>query len=242
MRISELSRRSGVPIATIKYYIREKLLPAGNPTAHNQADYDERHLRRLRLIRALVSVRGLSVSAASDILAALSENEENTHLALGLVLGAMQAEERKKPPQEGEEVAAGPMAEAERLIDATGWQLHPLSTGRTQLARSLQSMAQVGLHLDWQTLLPYARLAEQTAVLDLDQLSAGGDDRLSLAERAVQVTVLLEPVLMILRRMAQESESFSRYGSPPGEEPPAGARPAAGEEPAAAPGETPGAA
>lgn len=29
MRISELSRRSGVPMATIKYYRREGLLPEG---------------------------------------------------------------------------------------------------------------------------------------------------------------------------------------------------------------------
>ncbi len=46
MRISELSRRSGVSIPTIKYYLRDGLLPAGRATAANQADYDEDHLRR----------------------------------------------------------------------------------------------------------------------------------------------------------------------------------------------------
>ena len=37
MRISELARRSGLPVATVKYYLREGLLPAGEPTAATQA-------------------------------------------------------------------------------------------------------------------------------------------------------------------------------------------------------------
>ena len=53
MRIAELSRDSGVPVPTIKYYVREGLLPPGELTSPNQAQYDASHLRRLRLIRAL---------------------------------------------------------------------------------------------------------------------------------------------------------------------------------------------
>lgn len=30
MRIGELSRRTGVPVPTIKYYVREGLLPPGS--------------------------------------------------------------------------------------------------------------------------------------------------------------------------------------------------------------------
>ena len=47
MRIAELSRRSGVSVPTIKYYLREGLLAAGERTGPNQARYDEAHLRRL---------------------------------------------------------------------------------------------------------------------------------------------------------------------------------------------------
>src|SRR6266540_3706180 len=38
MRISDLGRKSGVPIATIKFYLRERLLPQGKPTGRNQAE------------------------------------------------------------------------------------------------------------------------------------------------------------------------------------------------------------
>ena len=63
MRIGELSRRTGVPVPTIKYYVREGLLPAGQLTSPNQASYDDAHERRLRLIRALLDVGGLKVAA-----------------------------------------------------------------------------------------------------------------------------------------------------------------------------------
>ena len=39
MRLAELSRRSGASRSTVKFYIREGLLPAGNPQARNQATY-----------------------------------------------------------------------------------------------------------------------------------------------------------------------------------------------------------
>ena len=53
IRISELSRRSGVPVPTIKFYIREGILSRGESTAPNQARYSEEHLNRLALIGAL---------------------------------------------------------------------------------------------------------------------------------------------------------------------------------------------
>ncbi len=41
MRVAELSRRSGVSVASIKYYLREGLLPPGELTSPNQAHYGE---------------------------------------------------------------------------------------------------------------------------------------------------------------------------------------------------------
>lgn len=45
MRLSELSKQSGVTTATIKYYLREGLLPPGERVTATQAEYDESHLR-----------------------------------------------------------------------------------------------------------------------------------------------------------------------------------------------------
>ncbi|MFJ3906121.1 MerR family transcriptional regulator [Streptomyces sp. NPDC090025] len=76
MRIGELGRACGVSTATIKYYIREGLLPAGHLTSTNQARYTEDHLHRLRLIRALLELGGLSVAKVRAIASVLDEGAD----------------------------------------------------------------------------------------------------------------------------------------------------------------------
>jgi AcrR family transcriptional regulator len=51
MKISELSRRSKVPISTIRYYILEELIPAPLKTGKTRAYYSSIHLKVLNLIR-----------------------------------------------------------------------------------------------------------------------------------------------------------------------------------------------
>ncbi|WP_217544726.1 MerR family transcriptional regulator [Streptomyces sp. GbtcB6] len=203
MRMSELSRRSGVSVTTIKYYLREGLLPTGRQTAATQAEYDEQHLRRLRLIRALTGVRGLSVSATREVLDALGEHDGDTHRLLGLALGTIRlpADTAQDAPE---------TAEVDALVKELGWKVHQNAPARGTLAETITSLRSLGVPLDWHTLLPYARLAERTATLDLDQLD-GIEDPLEAAERALLLTVLLEPALMALRRMAQENESAHRH-------------------------------
>ncbi len=61
-------------------------------------------------------------------------------------------------------------------------------------------------------LVPYAELAAGAAKLDVDRLEELDDseDRLKLAEHAAVVVLLLEPVLAVLRRLAQENETRRR--------------------------------
>ncbi|NEA66154.1 MerR family transcriptional regulator [Streptomyces sp. SID12488] len=203
MRMSELSRRSGVSVTTIKYYLREGLLPAGRQLSATQAEYDENHLRRLRLIRVLIGVRGLSVSTTREVLGALAGHTADTHRLLGLTLGAIRlADEAETDSPEPAEVDA--------LIEELGWDVHKSAPARVTLADTLASLRTLGSPLDRRALLSYARLAEETAVLDLDQLD-GIEAPLEVAERALLITVLLEPALMALRRMAQQNESARRY-------------------------------
>ncbi|MGW0544108.1 MerR family transcriptional regulator [Streptomyces griseoincarnatus] len=220
MRISELSRRSGVSIPTIKYYLRDGLLPAGRPSAANQAEYDEEHVRRLRLIRSLIGVRGLSVSATRDVLAAVDEQQGDVHLLLGLVLGALPVERSGRPPRrdgdaepDGAGATAGDMAEDVAALTAEmGWRTSPSPPAAQVVAETLETMRTLGMDYDWRSLVPYAELADRAARLDLDQLRDAGDP-LQQAERAVLLTVLLEPALLALRRLAQEHHSALRFGN-----------------------------
>src|SRR5438876_519216 len=85
MLMAELSRSSGVPVATIKYYLREGLLPPGTATSATRAEYGEAHLRRLRLIRALVEIGEIPVAAIGHILAVVDDEAASLHVMLGAV-------------------------------------------------------------------------------------------------------------------------------------------------------------
>lgn len=77
MRIGELSRRSGVGIPAIKFYLRMGLLSPGETTARNQAAYGPIHLRRLHLVDALIGVGGLSVAGTRAVLAAVDDTRRS---------------------------------------------------------------------------------------------------------------------------------------------------------------------
>ena len=70
LRIGDLAERSGVPIPTIKYYIREGLLPPPPvKTGRTMAYYDAEYLERLRLVRRLREEHFLPVRVIRAVLA-----------------------------------------------------------------------------------------------------------------------------------------------------------------------------
>ncbi|HSY15919.1 MAG TPA: MerR family transcriptional regulator [Jatrophihabitantaceae bacterium] len=207
MKISELSRHSGVPVATIKFYLREGLLPPGRATAARQAQYSADHLHRLRLIRALIQVGGLSIAKALEVLAA-AETVTDRHELLGVTLWAIQPE-LDADVDDPEWIMC--KEHVDSLVKRLDWQVSSQSPVRDVLVNALQHLHRIGTDYGPDDLLPYARLAEATALLDLDQLSEV-ENSMNLAERALVLTVLLEPVLLALRRLAQEHESALRFG------------------------------
>jgi len=90
MRMAQLAKQSGIPVPTIKYYLRAGLLPPGQTTARNQAEYTDSHLHRLRLIDTLVGVGGFAVSAARSILAAV----DDVRVPAGELMGTVHAAAR----------------------------------------------------------------------------------------------------------------------------------------------------
>jgi DNA-binding transcriptional MerR regulator len=200
-----------VPVTTIKHYLREGLLPPGRPTSATQAEYGEPHVRRLRLIRALIGVRGLSIGETREVLKAVSENEADPHQVLGLVLGARPPALAGEPTGEGSRERPPGTADADALLAEMGWEVSAHAPAKSVVAETLATLRSLGMDYDWRSLVPYAALAERTATLDLDQL-ADTTDPLEQAERALLLTVLLEPALLALRRLAQEAESARRYG------------------------------
>ncbi len=68
MRMRDLEKVSGVSRETIRFYIREGLLPEPVKTSRNSAVYDEEHLARLFAIRRLRGDRYLPLSVIRSLL------------------------------------------------------------------------------------------------------------------------------------------------------------------------------
>lgn len=200
MRISGLAAATGVPVATIKYYLREGLLPPGEASSATQATYDADHVARLRLIRALVDVAGLSIAAVRDVLAALGADD---------VFDALGRTQEQLPPRVGEDVDT---TAALDLVHTLGWSTAPGSAPLRQLAVALDAAAAVDMAITPQQLEIYGRAAYEVAECDV-----AGVPTTSVADAtryAVLGTVLYEPVLLALRRLAHQQVSAQRFGAP----------------------------
>jgi DNA-binding transcriptional MerR regulator len=70
MRMRDLEKASGVGRETIRYYIREGLLPEPDKTSPNSARYSEIHVSRLKAIKRLQEERFLPLAVIRTLLEA----------------------------------------------------------------------------------------------------------------------------------------------------------------------------
>ncbi|MGW5866909.1 MerR family transcriptional regulator [Streptomyces sp. NPDC055239] len=211
MRLAELSTRSGVSTATIKYYLREGLLPPGRRVSATQAEYDEKHLQRLRLVRALIQVGRVPIASAREVLTALEDDSLDHSSRLGTAVWALP---HGPEPVEDDPATATARHTVDALLERLDWQhgqgYGPESPAYGMLVTAVATLARLGYPCGIDDLAPYARSAGQLAVADLDLVERfdSPDEQL---EAAVALTVLYEPVLLSLRRLAQAGESNRRY-------------------------------
>ena len=215
MRISELSRVSGVPVATIKFYLREGLLPEGVRTSPNQAQYEDAHVQRLRLIRALVGVGGLSLAATRNVLGHIDE-------PAGLTLDLLGTAHQAVAPELPDDVDLAP---AVALLRRWGWDACADAADKDDekgdetrvddalggLAVALAALDDAGFEVEPARMDTYADAMMQVARAEIDGLPTQTPG--AAVRYVVLGTVLVEPVLLALRRLAQREASAARFPS-----------------------------
>jgi DNA-binding transcriptional MerR regulator len=210
MRMAELSRRTGVPVPTIKYYLREGLLPAGERTSPNQALYDEPHVRRLKMIRALVEVGGLSISGVRDVLAAA----DTTDISPVKVLAEVQ--DRLSPihgDEDGEHWQAAHDL-VEDLIKRRGWHADAHSPAGVTLVAAIASLSDLGRDDLVGLVEIYAEAAETMAAADVSFVMERDNGIDDIVEGAVIGTVIGDAIITALRRLGHQHASNVLYDDP----------------------------
>lgn len=201
MRMSELSRITETPVPTVKYYLREGLLPPGRRTSPNQAQYDDEHVRRIRLIRALLGPGGLDVATAREVIAAIDSD-----LPLPHVFGVAQRAASVRVDDRAVDAAA--LERVDALLD--GFAIHPENPGRIAAAAVLEAFDAVGQRNadDWSRRYVEAAIIVAEADLDTVERRVTRDEK---AETVVVGTALGDALFAALRRAAQEHVSTTRY-------------------------------
>lgn len=192
-----------MPVGTVKYYLREGLLPAGTRTSATQAQYGEEHVARLGLIRVLVGVGGLSIAAARTVLATIDDPPASVHELVGTAHAAL------GPDTPVDETAR---SRARELVARWGWTVCDDAAALGQLAAAVGALEAAGIGGLDQLLDRYASVAGQLAEGDVAAVPT--DTPAEAVRFVVTGTVLLEPLLLALRRLAQEDASARRFAAP----------------------------
>ncbi|QFQ31461.2 MerR family transcriptional regulator [Janibacter melonis] len=205
MKISELASATDVGVPTLKYYLREGVLHAGEVRSRTQASYDDSHVERVRLVRALTGVGGLSIAAVRRVLDVISDPGVGPTDVMAAAAASLYEPE---PEPEVPEVrraqrgaSKGDDSSARELVDDLGWHIYPDDPALTALDEAWAACSDAGIGLDADRMRRYATSMHGVAETDVSSVPA---DPAGAVRQVVLGTVLVDPVLLSLRRLAQQ--------------------------------------
>ena len=203
MWISQLSELTGLPVDTIKYYLRVGVLPRGVPVGPLRAEYDESHVSRLTLIRALHDVGRLSLDQIRRIFDSVDETQGSLRDALQESHQVMSADlSRHHCP------SSASLAVVDAMVQRQGWDIGEESAQRVALAIAVDTLHGVegdpGAELLSSLLDLYAEHAIEVAEVELGAVDTSSREA---TVNSVVGTVLYEPLILLTRRLAQEHAS-----------------------------------
>ena len=265
LRSDGSAARLAARVTRHQFYLREGLLAPGRQTSRTTAEYDESHVERIRLVRALTDAGGLGIVAVRrivevldapgparlDLLAtaqhALLADEPAPSVATAPIVSSVSAGKGAEGPQgadaaQGADAGQGPDgsegtqgadgsegaqgaedaqgaddSEVSEPVDGTsparewlsrrGWHTYGDDLLVARLERVWAACEAAGIQLDDELMDGYAEALEQVACLDVDTVPEDPDEAV---RRVVVGTVMLEPVLLTLRLLAQRELSVRR--------------------------------
>lgn len=210
MRISELAAQSGVSVATIKYYLREGLLPPGTKVGARRAEYGGVHLARLQLLRVLREVGDMPVSDLKNVVDAIDDGALSAHEMNGAAYDALARTSGVVSPEM--------RALAALIVQEAGWRhARPDSPAVDDLAALLGVIGDLGAMFDTSEAAKYLGLIDALAAYEVGRVYAAelDQDRDAIVQRMVIGQVVFGQLLLSLRRIAHEHHSALRYPSEP---------------------------
>jgi DNA-binding transcriptional MerR regulator len=208
VRIGELARRSGVPMATLKFYLREGLIAPARKSGRTMSWYDPALVDRLRAIKALQAEQFLPL----DVIRQTLEGERGApdDLAAAEAIAKVLARHSGKRSRTRAEVLAGGATETELAWLAAAKLAVPGTDDRYRgddlaLLSTLGAARKAGLAAE---MLPFDILRDYVAALnnlvavELRLFRAGvlGRAGVDTTRLTTAATLLSERLVVLLRR------------------------------------------
>jgi DNA-binding transcriptional MerR regulator len=145
LKISELAERADVPVATVRHYLREGLLPEPVKTSKNMAYYPPEFVERIRTIKRLQEERFMPLRVIKDTL--LAERTPKAELLERFDLPARALDRLAEvgvlsPAEGGYSQADVRIVEAIAGFRAEGWN-ETTGFGARDVARLMEALAPV---------------------------------------------------------------------------------------------------
>lgn len=204
--MSELSRISGVSVPTIKYYLREGLLPSGEQTKANQASYSESHLTRLKLIAVMSGIARLSLAEIKIVL-----DELDGPGSVVDTMAVMQNALAGRPSREAEAFAEDSRRILDTIVDDRQWNVRRDSSAYEAAVSALSELHTTDLQWDCEMIGQYAAHAEAMGALDVQTLTLDGSSD-DLLVQMVTGTLLRRQLVDALILLAQQHTTRTRLG------------------------------
>ena len=203
MQLNELSQQSGVSPASIKYYLREGLLPAGNVVHVTRAEYSVRHLERLTLIQALRRIVGLNIAQIGGLVKMADDGVPRLDLLAAVQRVVLNLENYTTT------IGGDAAAASDAVVRLRGWPDSP-SDARNALAAHLEMMASLSIPASEEVLETYSKAMDDVAGLDIAATTAPESVDELILTAAVGMHTHSQLLLKLLA-LAQASHAIRRY-------------------------------
>jgi len=203
MQLKELSERTGVSPASIKFYLREGLLPPGRSVHATRAEYSEHHVSRLELIQALRRVVGLNIAQIVSLLKMADDGVPRLELLAAVqrtVLGLDDVSTDRGDLRT-------PSADA--VVRLRNWPDVP-SDARNAFNAHLALMESLGVPVPVDLLDAYSQAVDAIAAVDISATTEPEDVNQLIMTAAVGMHLHGQLVLKLLA-LAQASHAIRRY-------------------------------
>lgn len=203
VQLKELSERAGVSPASIKFYLREGLLPAGQSVHATRAEYSPQHVTRLELIQALRRVVGLNITQIRNLLKLADDGVPRLELLAAVQRTVLQLD------GVGTDDGALRTQGGDAVVRFRNWPDVP-SDARRALDSHLERMESLGVPVASGVLDAYSQALDNIAHFDITATTAPDDVNQLILTAAVGMHLHGQLVLKLLA-LAQASHAIRKY-------------------------------